>query len=1164
MSLPQRLQFCLHALLLLQLRQVETTDVYSNKGSTTEWIKVGANQWHSFDSWGQNSPAGRQYSAATAVLSNNINRKSREMMLLYGGKTSDSDNRTWIYDIKSNSWEAIRRVSGPPAIVHHTLVTLCQRQVLLFGGFTSSASPGNKQCSNETWMFDTAEKEWRLLETVIHPQSRNSSVTPRCRHTATIVRFENSSCTCKEAMFVYSGLPNSDDTWSSNMYRGLGDSWLLTCKDDRFQLYEWVRLDPNNPELSHPGAISAFNNTVVYLFGAVLPFKTTRGKYWQVWSYHLSTRTWKKRNNSTKQKSPPGQGIYVSVRNDNQSYPYHFLLSCCFQPLTVFDMTDDKWFRPQQTGNTRSLSKASPTITEIGGRILFFDGSYFLRVANSPNTMWCLTVCSTSPWRWSEITTRTSNPLKGRLLGVGGFMQSKNEVLLFGGMRLRQDISGSYSDNDMYRLDMTTLKWSVEITDNRPPAVILATGTVLFDSVLIVHGGVLMKDGRSPFLYKVRAQTETWGYYNQVRTWLRYPMNGTVPPKRVLHAAVATDERTMMIYGGMVMIDDMFRLNMVIRRDLWSFTLPPLKNETVDLSGQTLGAQWRLVDQSGPNASYLASIVAIQNVLYVYGGSGTILTVESVFEPRSVVATIDFNCSDDLWTYNLSDSKGWKKVQYEGVGPGHRCFHDALPYGDRMLIIGGCRNRVALRLNLVSVSLISEYYECPTATSVWVYDPLTISWLEISWLELSNQPVYQSGIPGSATFVWNELILSFCGLPTNSLTSGQIPSGWIAFSVYKPGCPPGTTSTDLRTHMCSDCPKGSYSVIPCSNCSVCPHGLTTSRARSTAQVQCSQCIADYCRHGSCTVASQLLVPNCACRDGFTRDDNGLCTIPTYYYIGASALVAGVALLVLVIVLVAKFVAAKKHHNVVLRNKEHELRELTNTWNIDSREIRLKGRIDRESPGGYGEVHQAEYREMTVAVKKLKGIHQHLQRIELEFEREIEVMRTIRHPNIVLFLGGGRYHDDGCPFLVVEYMPRGSLATILRNKEIHLEENLKIQFAIDAAKGMRFLHSLRPPWIHRDVKSGNLLVSQRWIVKVADFGAARLVRHEGVSQEAAREGPLDATTPLLHADYQLSSDVGTPCWCAPEILCGERYGTPADVYRYIYSATDPDVIAINLC
>jgi serine/threonine protein kinase len=271
-------------------------------------------------------------------------------------------------------------------------------------------------------------------------------------------------------------------------------------------------------------------------------------------------------------------------------------------------------------------------------------------------------------------------------------------------------------------------------------------------------------------------------------------------------------------------------------------------------------------------------------------------------------------------------------------------------------------------------------------------------------------------------------------------------------------------------------------------------------------------------------------------------------VPTGY-IAASGFVAGVALLILVVVLAIKFRKARKRDYVLLKNKEHEVRELTNTWNIDSREIKLRKRIDTDSPGGYGEVYQADYREMTVAVKKLQGIHQHLQRLELEFEREIEVMRTIRHPNIVLFLGGGRYHDDSCPFLVVEFMSRGSLTTVLENKEITLDKGLKMRFAVEAAKGMRFLHSLRPPRVHRDLKSANLLVSGKWVVKVADFGAARLVRDEGINYSSVRgTTPMDATVPLLHADYQLSSAVGTTRWCAPEIMCGSGYGTPADVYR----------------
>ncbi|XP_062514254.1 uncharacterized protein LOC134189877 [Corticium candelabrum] len=499
-----------------------------------------------------------------------------------------------------------------------------------------------------------------------------------------------------------------------------------------------------------------------------------------------------------------------------------------------------------------------------------------------------------------------------------------------------------------------------------------------------------------------------------------------------------------------------------------------------------------------------------------------------------------------------------------------------------MLITGGCSSYFEVRFNF---EMQLPEYRCPlepATAGVWMYDPASVR-----WLRLISQPAYRDTILGPTVIVWNDLLLYFGGIPTNSLSSGDILEDWSGFYMYRPACPPGTQSADIMKYACSDCSVGSYAATSNSNCSRCPHGLTTLDKASTSNEMCRQCVPGYCGHGTCTVtlASQARLnsgksssssrhsrafssatarkslaceatvtlpgpePNCLCQFGFTNDEDGLCTVPTYYMAGLGFL-AGVVLLALVAVMVAKFRRTRRNHDDMIRHKEQELIELTNSWNIDSKELALRQRIDRDSPGGYGEVYQAEYREMIVAVKKLQGIHQHLDRIELEFEREIEVMRTIRHPNIVLFLGGGRYHDDGCPFLVVEYMARGSLAAILKNEDIELEDSLKLRFTLEAAKGLRFLHGQRPPRVHRDLKSGNLLVSQRWVVKVADFGAARLVREEGKNQESVRgEGRLDPEAPLLHADYQLSLCVGTPHWCAPEILCADNYGTPADVYSF---------------
>eukprot|EP00048_Salpingoeca_helianthica_P008400 m.122089 g.122089 ORF g.122089 m.122089 type:complete len:195 (-) comp14592_c2_seq1:40-624(-) len=92
-------------------------------------------------------------------------------------------------------------------------------------------------------------------------------------------------------------------------------------------------------------------------------------------------------------------------------------------------------------------------------------------------------------------------------------------------------------------------------------------------------------------------------------------------------------------------------------------------------------------------------------------------------------------------------------------------------------------------------------------------------------------------------------------------------------------------------------------------------------------------------------------------------------------------------------------------------------------------------------------------------------------------------------------------------------------------------------------------------MHRDLKSGNLLISSALRVKVADFGTAT------IAGLAARGGPavlLDAdessrheVTPAgnMRAQTMRTKGVGTPLWMAPEIIAGRRYGPSADVYSY---------------
>ncbi|XP_021890586.1 serine/threonine-protein kinase CTR1-like isoform X1 [Carica papaya] len=178
-------------------------------------------------------------------------------------------------------------------------------------------------------------------------------------------------------------------------------------------------------------------------------------------------------------------------------------------------------------------------------------------------------------------------------------------------------------------------------------------------------------------------------------------------------------------------------------------------------------------------------------------------------------------------------------------------------------------------------------------------------------------------------------------------------------------------------------------------------------------------------------------------------------------------------------------------------------------------------------GSFGTVHRATWRGSDVAVKILMEQDFHAQRAS-EFLREVAMMKRMRHPNIVLFMGAVTQPPNLS--IVTEYLSEGSLYHLLRmpNAGEILDERLRLNMAYDVAKGMNYLHQLRPPIVHRDLKSLNLLVDSTYTVKVGDFGLSRLKANTFLSSKTA---------------------AGTPEWMAPEVLRDEPSDEKSDVYSF---------------
>ncbi|CAM0874162.1 unnamed protein product [Alopecurus aequalis] len=176
-------------------------------------------------------------------------------------------------------------------------------------------------------------------------------------------------------------------------------------------------------------------------------------------------------------------------------------------------------------------------------------------------------------------------------------------------------------------------------------------------------------------------------------------------------------------------------------------------------------------------------------------------------------------------------------------------------------------------------------------------------------------------------------------------------------------------------------------------------------------------------------------------------------------------------------------------------------------------------------GSCGTVYHALWYGSDVAVKVFSK-QEYSEEMIHTFRQEVSLMKKLRHPNIILFMGAVASQERLC--IVTEFLPRGSLFRLLRKTTGKMDPRRRVNMAIDIARGMNYLHNSSPTVVHRDLKSSNLLVDKNWTVKVADFGLSRL---------------------KLETFLTTKTGKGTPQWMAPEVLRNEPSNEKSDVYSY---------------
>ncbi|KAG7546499.1 Protein kinase-like domain superfamily [Arabidopsis suecica] len=176
-------------------------------------------------------------------------------------------------------------------------------------------------------------------------------------------------------------------------------------------------------------------------------------------------------------------------------------------------------------------------------------------------------------------------------------------------------------------------------------------------------------------------------------------------------------------------------------------------------------------------------------------------------------------------------------------------------------------------------------------------------------------------------------------------------------------------------------------------------------------------------------------------------------------------------------------------------------------------------------GSFAAVHRGVWNGSDVAIKVYFEGDYNVMTLT-ECKKEINIMKKLRHPNVLLFMGAVCTEEKSA--IIMEYMPRGSLFKILHNTNQPLDKKRRLRMALDVARGMNYLHRRNPPIVHRDLKSSNLLVDRNWNVKVGDFGLSKWKNATFLSTKSGK---------------------GTPQWMAPEVLRSEPSNEKCDVFSF---------------